>query len=158
MKNHHYSVDCVEPVQDDVARAFLVKVGLPARSGIFAATEAERGDVVGGRNVLRLGYGTEGEGFYYVDCHDGAVLYVEEYESTEYHVNASPRHFSECLTVYAARTSDATPETGPEELEVLAAALRTEIERIDASSLADDPGFWRSLLFDVANGDYRHGT
>ncbi|MFI0417202.1 SUKH-4 family immunity protein [Spongiactinospora sp. 9N601] len=127
MKNHHYSADFVEPVQDDVARAFLVKVGLPARSGIFAATETERGYVVGGRNVLRLGYGTESEGSYYLDCHDGSVLYVEEYESTEYHVNASPQHFTECLTVSAAKTSGIALEAGPDELEELAASLETEM-------------------------------
>ncbi|GAA4588258.1 hypothetical protein GCM10023194_39430 [Planotetraspora phitsanulokensis] len=42
----------------------------------------------------------------------------------------------------------------PDAFEELADSLSMAIERIDPSALLDDSGFWRSLLFDVAIGDY----
>lgn len=39
-------------------------------------------------------------------------------------------------------------------LEELADLLGRSLGEIDPSALDDDPGFWRSILFDVAIGDY----
>ncbi|GAA3807083.1 SUKH-4 family immunity protein [Streptomyces phyllanthi] len=71
----------------------------------------------------------------------------------------SPRDFAACLDVLDRGISEAPkePNPEPEDWEEVAASLQQAIEAIDPSALHDDPGFWYSLLFDVANGDYSEG-
>ncbi|MFI1357467.1 SUKH-4 family immunity protein [Streptomyces sp. NPDC020898] len=157
MENHQYSASYVGRVQDRAAREFLTATGLPVASVLFTADEADGPDLGGAvdREVVRIGYDVEGEGSYYVDAETGAVLYVEAYASTEFHVSASPQGFAECLEVFERKTSETAADADPDELEEITNSLRSAIEEIDPSTLREDPGFWHSLLFDVANGDYR---
>ena len=158
MENHRYAVLYVERVRDRAAREFLTTVGLPSASLLFTADEAAaRGREQGhpaDREVVRLGYDVEGEGSYYVDCATSAVLYVEAHAFTAFHVSGSPRTFAECLAVFERKTSQAPVDAEREGWEDIAGSLRQSLAEIDPSTLRDDPGFWHSLLFDVAIGDY----
>lgn len=158
MENHRYAVLYVERVRDRAAREFLTTVGLPSASLLFTADEAAaRGREQGhpaDREVVRLGYDMEGEGAYFVECATGAVLYVEAYAFTAFHVSNSPRTFAECLEEVERKTSEAPFDAEPEDWEDIAESLRRSLAEIDPSTLRDDPGFWHSLLFDVAIGDY----
>lgn len=46
-------------------------------------------------------------------------------------------------------------DADPDGMEKIAESLRRALAEIDPSTLREDPGFWHSLLFDVAIGDYR---
>jgi hypothetical protein len=84
-----------EYVRNPAVREFLVLDGLPSASGLFTAAEfkASEPERIGGRDVVRIGHDGAGEGSYYVVCATGAVLYVEEYTYTEFHVSDSPQGF-----------------------------------------------------------------
>jgi hypothetical protein len=97
-----------------------------------------------------LGVGDpESEDVYVVDCASGEVLYLCRIDMSVSYVSASPRQFAECLRVFASEVT-----AGADDPEDLAERLRLRIEAIDPTALADDPGFWVNVLFDVANGDY----
>jgi SUKH-4 immunity protein len=157
---HLYSADYVKCVHDERAREFLVKVGLPTVPGVFTASELRSGHgseaPIPAAGMLRIGYGVEGEGYYYVNCSSAAITYTESYEGSTYLVNSSPQSFADCLDIFQVETSRTmgTMGTNPARLEEAANSIGAAIEAIDSAAMRDDPGFWRSLLFDVANGDY----
>ncbi|MFF4588043.1 SUKH-4 family immunity protein [Streptomyces sp. NPDC001388] len=147
----------LEHVRKAIAREFLVSGGLlSSASALFTAAESEVSEPerIGGRDVVRIGDDGEGDGRYFVDCATGAVLYVEAYASTEFHVSDSPQSFVRCLEEFERATSGASGDADPDEWTEIAESLERAIMAIDPSALREDPGFWHSLLFDVANGDY----
>lgn len=158
MPHLKYSQDYVTCVQDLAARDFLVNVGLPIDHVLFSALEApleERVEEVGGRRLLRVGSGSQDdEDTYCVDCANGEVVYLSRFDMSDSHVSASPRQFAECLLAFESEISSAASESDPELLEALSERVARRISDIDPSSLREDPGFWGSILFDVANGDY----
>ncbi|WP_330348708.1 SUKH-4 family immunity protein [Streptomyces sp. NBC_00582] len=146
-----------ERVRQAAAREFLVTGGLPSSaSGLFTAAESEGSEPerIGGRDVVRIGNDGEGDGGYFVDCATGAVLYVAAYAFTEFHVSESPQSFVRCLEEFERATSGAPRDADPDEWTRIAESLERTIAATDPSALREDPGFWHSLLFDVASGDY----
>jgi SUKH-4 immunity protein len=160
MDVHRYSAKYVEIVADTAARDFLVGVGLPAVPGVFAPAEPPSDRAFGNEAtgvLLRIDDGTEGGGFFGVGCLHGEIIYVAEFNSRRFYVNSSPELFARCLEAFhdhVLRCPDAGDRT---ELEGISDSLSKIIEGIDPSAMRDDPGFWHSLLFDVANGDYCDG-
>ncbi|NUL05966.1 SUKH-4 family immunity protein [Streptomyces lunaelactis] len=137
-------------------REYLSSVGLPVEHVLFSASEAAGGGVskVEGRDLLKLGSGGDGDDAYCVDCGTGEVLYVGDGGPPLFLVNSSPRNLSECLNVFELEITRSAGEADPAMLEELADLLGRSLGEIDPSALDDDPGFWRSILFDVAIGDY----
>ncbi|WP_405688314.1 SUKH-4 family immunity protein [Streptomyces sp. NBC_00057] len=156
MANHRYSIEYVAFVRNAAARGYLSSIGLPAEHVLFSASEAADGGVESaeGRDLLKLGSGGDGDDAYCVDCKSGEVLYRGSGDSSLFFVNSSPQKFSEYLSAFERETTRSTGEDNPEMLEELADLLARSFQEIDASALRDDPGFWRSILFDVAIGDY----
>jgi hypothetical protein len=161
MNMHRYSAEYVEIVADAMARDFLVGVGLPAVPGVFTPAESAHDRTFGDEAVgvlLRISLGTEGGGFFGVDLLRGEIIYVAEYNSERFHVNSSPALFARCLEAFqrhVARCVDVGDDAG---FEAISDSLGRIIREIDSSAMRDDPGFWRSLLFDMAIGDYRHDS
>lgn len=162
---HRYAVSYVVHVREKAAREFLCTIGLPVESRLFTAEEALAGQdhdhlVTQGAVLvgLEVGDAAVGPASYYVDCETGSVSYVTADGLASFHVSDSPRAFAACLEVFdrgisaALRETKSEPET--EDWEEVAESLQQAIEAVDPAALRDDPGFWRSLLFDVANGDY----
>ncbi|MFI7368428.1 SUKH-4 family immunity protein [Streptomyces sp. NPDC050149] len=157
MANHRYSIEYVACVRNSAARDYLSSVGLPVEHVLFSASEAAGGggaEQVGGRDLLKLGSGGDGDDAYCVDCETGEVLYRGSGDPSLFSVNSSPQRLSECLSVFEIETARSADEDDPEILEELADLLGRSLGEIDPSALQDDPGFWRSILFDVAIGDY----
>ncbi|MGC4896186.1 SUKH-4 family immunity protein [Micromonospora sp. DT31] len=157
--NFRYSAGYVECVRDTAAQEFLVAVGLPTTHVVFVACEAPEDHAllrVADRELLRIGVATESDdvGAYHVECGTGEVVYVDALASSELYVNASPELFADCLRLFESKIDDAMNGSDDPDPEQLADLLEAEISRIDSSALADDSGFWRSLLDDVAIGDY----
>ncbi|WP_246340100.1 SUKH-4 family immunity protein [Streptomyces lunaelactis] len=156
MINHRYSIEYVACVRNLAVREYLSSVGLPVEHVLFSASEAAGGGVskVEGRDLLKLGSGGDGDDAYCVDCGTGEVLYVGDGGPPLFLVNSSPRNLSECLNVFELEIARSAGEADPAMLEELADLLGRSLGEIDPSALDDDPGFWRSILFDVAIGDY----
>jgi hypothetical protein len=156
MANHRYSVEYAALVRNSAARGYLSSVGLPAEHVLFSASEADSGTVENAerRDLLELGSGGDGADAYCVDCESGEVLYRSSDDSSLFFVNSSPQKFSEFLSAFERETARSAGEDNPEMLEGLADLLARSFHEIDASALLDDPGFWRSIIFDVATGDY----
>jgi hypothetical protein len=154
---HRYSAEYVEIVADPAARDFLAGVGLHVVPGIFTPAESPRDRVFADEAagvLLRISLGTEGGGFFGVDLLRGEVIYVAEYDFERFYVNSSPELFAGCLEAFqehVARCADAGDDADFEEI---SGSLAGVIEGIDPPAMRDDPGSWRSLLFDMATGDY----
>ncbi|SEE21352.1 SUKH-4 immunity protein [Streptomyces sp. 3213] len=160
---HRYTVSYVAHVREKAAREFLSTIGLPAESRLFTAEEALAGQdhdhLVTQEAVLvglEVGDAAVGPASYYVDCETGSVSYDTADGLASFHVSNSPRAFAACLEVFERGITEALTETKsePEDWEEVAETLQQAIGAVDPSTLRDDPGFWHSLLFDVANGDY----
>ncbi|MFI6885303.1 SUKH-4 family immunity protein [Streptosporangium canum] len=82
------------------------------------------------------------------------MLYVGRDDPSLFLVNSSPQKLSECLNVFKLEIARSAGEDDPAILEELADTLERSLGEIDSSALEDDPGFWRSILFDAAIGDY----
>ncbi|MFJ3900498.1 SUKH-4 family immunity protein [Streptomyces sp. NPDC090025] len=157
MANHHYSIEYVARVRNSAAREYLSSVGLPVEHVLFSASEAAGGggtENTEGRDLLKLGSGGDGDDAYCVDCETGEVLYRGSGDPSLFSVSSSPQKLSECLNVFEVETARSAGEDDPEILEELADLLGRSLGEIDPLTLQDDPGFWRSILFDVAIGDY----
>ncbi|MFJ3301493.1 SUKH-4 family immunity protein [Streptomyces bacillaris] len=130
---------------------------LPVEHVLFSASEVASGggtETVEGRDILKLGSGGDGDDAYCVDPETGEVLYRGSDDPSPFFVNSSPQKLSECLSVFEVETSQSAGEADPESLEELADLLGRSLGEIDPLALQDDSGFWRSILFDVAIGDY----
>ncbi|MGW2387241.1 SUKH-4 family immunity protein [Streptomyces sp. NPDC001658] len=157
MANHRYSIEYVACVRNSAAREYLSSVGLPVEHVLFSASEAADGrgvEKVEDRDLLKLGSGGDGDDAYCVDCETGEVFYHGSGDPSMFFVNSSPQKLSECLSVFERETARFAGEGDPEVLEELADLLGSSLGEIDSMALHDDPGFWRSILFDVAIGDY----
>ncbi|MGA4856447.1 SUKH-4 family immunity protein [Streptomyces koyangensis] len=157
MTNHQYSIEYIACVRKSAAREYLFSIGLPVEHVLFSASEAAGGggvENVEGRDLLKLGSGGDGDDAYCVDSETGEVLYRGSDDPSLFFVNSSPRKFSECLSVFEVETVRSAGEDDPEMLEELADLLGRSLGEIDPLALRDDPGFWRSILFDVTIGDY----
>lgn len=154
---HRYLTEYVEMVADTAARDFLADVGLPAVPGMFTPAESPGDRIFGDEAaglLLRISLGTEGGGFFGVDLLRGEIIYVAEYNLKRFYVNSSPELFAACLEAFqehVARCADAGDDADYEEI---SESLGGVLEGIDPPAMHDDPGFWRSLLFDIATGDY----
>ncbi|MEU7332072.1 SUKH-4 family immunity protein [Streptomyces parvus] len=144
-------------MKNSAAREYLSSIGLPVEHILFSASEAAGGggaENVEGRDLLKLGSGGDGDDAYCVDSETGEVLYRGSDDPSLFFVNSSPQKFSECLSVFEVETARSAGEDDPEMLEDLVDLLGRSLGEIDPLALQDDPGFWRSILFDVAIGDY----
>lgn len=156
MVNYRYSIEYIACVRDLAAREYLSSIGLPVDHILFSASESAGGGVeeVEGREFLKLGSGGDGDDAYCVDCETGEVFYVVYGDPALFFVSSSPQKLSQCLNVFELEIGRAAGKADPATLEELADLLARTLGEIDPSALEDDPGFWRSILFDVAIGDY----
>ncbi|MBT2487479.1 SUKH-4 family immunity protein [Streptomyces sp. ISL-96] len=154
--NHRYSIEYVACVRNLAMREYLSSVGLPVGHVLFSASEATGGGAknIEGRDLLKLGSGGDGADAYCIDCESGQVFNVDNDGLSLFLVNSSPQNFSKCLNVFELEIGQTVGEADPAVLEGLSDLLGRSLAEIDSSALEDDPGFWRSILFDVAIGDY----
>lgn len=159
MASHRYSIEYVVRVRNPPARGFLSSVGLPVGHILFSASEAAGGGIewVDGRDLLKLGSGGDGDDAYYIDCETGEIFYVGPGDPSTLLVNSSPQKLFECLNVFDLEITRSAGGGNAVALEELADLLGRSLGEIDSAALEDDSGFWRSILFDVATGDYVDG-
>ncbi|GAA4018456.1 SUKH-4 family immunity protein [Streptomyces sp. NBC_01352] len=154
--HHRYTPESLSSVRDANARRLLTEVGLPEDHLLFTATSpAERTVRANGseRRLLKLGQGGDYDE-YCIDIDSGEIVSLNTEDSSVWHVNESASTFLQCLEEFATRFPYGDEETEPEVWEELAGQLGEALSRIDRTTLSEDPGFWHSLLHDVAIGDY----
>ncbi|MBZ3902852.1 MULTISPECIES: SUKH-4 family immunity protein [Streptomyces] len=154
--HHSYAPEAVSPVRDATARRFLTEVGLPEEHLLFAATDpAVRSVPAGGseRKLLKIGQGGDHDEFC-IDIESGEIVSLSTEDASIWHVNESVTAFHECLEEFSSRFPAGDEDTEPEEWEELSSRFEQALLHIDGTALREDPGFWYSLLHDVAIGDY----
>jgi hypothetical protein len=147
-----YSEPYVRDVSGAKDREYLVTVGLPAMSAVFVAGEETKESpiiAIDGRVMLKLGKrnGVLPDS-YYVACDTGDILSVDPVACL--HVNASPRLFSDCLEIF----DDAIKGKDLREAEGISRSLTARITERDPTAFSEEDGFWASLMWDVAIGDF----
>jgi hypothetical protein len=154
--HHRYTPESLSSVRDANARRLLTEAGLPEDHLLFAATSPVARTVRANgseRHLLKLGQGGDYDE-YCIDIDSGEIVSLNTEDSSVWHVNQSVSTFLECLEEFTTRFPYGDEETEPEEREELAGQLGEALSRIDRTTLNEDPGFWHSLLHDVAIGDY----
>lgn len=150
-----FSPQAVASVTDLPSRQFLIDVGLPAEHLLFTASEPLLRVVAAGdidRRLLRVG--KSGRDEFLVDCSSGEVVYLSDVDSSVMHVNESPKKFLECLQEFMSRFPYGEGNLDIAEREALADQLRVALLKVDDTAFIEDPGFWHSIVDDVAMGDY----
>jgi hypothetical protein len=151
-----YPEATVAEVHDDDARSFLVEQGVPTDHLLFRAndpSEVFRIESNDGRIWVCIGSVGESEHLC-VDARTGSVAGINPDTGDVWHVNSSVRAFAQSLAVFADGYPFYPPDNDAEQQEQAAERLRRTLLNIDATALREDPGFWNTILFDVANGDY----
>jgi hypothetical protein len=155
-KYQRYDAAALEPLRHQDARRFLQDVGLPREHLLFAFAEpGVRTVAVNGseRRLLKIGEGGDVEEFC-VDVESGEVVVLNTADSSVWHVNAAPDTFAASLEEFTSRFPYGDQETDLPEREALAQALGRALVEIDGTALREDPGYWHTILGDVAIGDY----
>jgi hypothetical protein len=156
LTNRRSGLESTVAIADRVVRVFLAEVGLPHDHLLFAASDPlPRFVQVGGveRQLLRVGDGGLTDEFC-VDCQTGELVSFNRADSTVWHVNRSVQEFASCLQAFSDGLPYGTDDADPEELEEQAGRLGEVLTRIDPTVMDDDPGYWHTVLGDVAIGDY----
>lgn len=155
---HRFEESSLSSVRHAEARGFLTDVGLPRDHLLFSAlpTPVPRTGVGAdgsARSLLAVGRGADDDTFC-VDPHSGAFVYLSGHDGSVWHVNASPSAFLECLREFDAGFPYGDADSEGDEHEESAARLTEALGAVDPSAFREDPGFWYSLMHDVAIGDY----
>ncbi|SNY53631.1 SUKH-4 family immunity protein [Paractinoplanes atraurantiacus] len=147
-----YEESALALIRDSDARDHLSRRGLPAGNPLFFPVPAypHAGE---DREFVVIGH--DGTGLYCVDVVTGEVVITGlEAEAGIGHVNASPQAFDRCIAEFVRGLPYGSKDSEREELESISENVGRALYAIDASVFDDDPGFWPTLLNDVALGDY----
>jgi hypothetical protein len=156
LRRHRYEARAVASLGEIPGRGFLEEVGLHEETFLFVPAEPvpRHLDAEGARReFLRIGQGGDYEEFC-VDVHSGEVVSLGISDSSVWHVSASVEKFDKCLNEFEAGFPYGDADSELPEREALADALKRALLDIDGTVCDEDPGFWYSLLSDVAIGDY----
>ncbi|MEU8821527.1 SUKH-4 family immunity protein [Actinoplanes sp. NPDC048796] len=147
-----YEESVLALIRNPGARDYLSRRGLPTGNPLFfpVAAYTHAGE---GREFVVIGH--DGTGLYCVDVVTGEVVITSlEVEDGIGHVNASPQAFDRCITEFVRGLPYGRRDSEREDLESMSENVGHVLSGIDSSVFDDDPGFWPTLLNDVAIGDY----
>jgi hypothetical protein len=152
-----YPIESLKAIEDSKAKHFLVEVGMPASHLLFTASSPEilppRDNGVRHRLLVKIGSTSPYEEIC-IDAISGEVVSVNNQDYSVWHVNASVESFSKCLLSFSEAFPFGGYDAELEEREQRANSLARQLEGIDSTVLAEDPGFWSGILADIAIGDY----
>jgi hypothetical protein len=152
-----YTNQTLQGLRSEPARRYLSDVGLPAENLLFGFAEPVSRRVEtdeGERNFVRVGDGGYQEEFC-VDVDTGEIVSINLADFSIWHVSESPEKFHRCLEEFMTRFPYGDEESDLEDREAMAEGLRAALAAIDATAFDEDPGFWFTILGDIALGDYR---
>ncbi|NJQ04591.1 SUKH-4 family immunity protein [Streptomyces lonarensis] len=151
-----YAIQSLKGLRNDPARRFLGDVGLPADNLLFGFAEpiARQVEAYGSeREFIRVGESGDDEEFC-VDIDTGEVVCINLADASVWHVSESPEKFLACLEEFTSRYPYGESASELEDREVMANTLKEALLAIDATVFDEDPGYWYTILGDVAIGDY----
>ncbi|TWJ07721.1 SUKH-4 immunity protein of toxin-antitoxin system [Stackebrandtia albiflava] len=152
-----YRVQDLKSLSDDAAVESLVTIGLPREHLLFGYSLPFLHRVDG---YLAIGAGGDGVDFC-VNVRTGQVVTVCSLDGSVWHVNDSVSQFVASLNAFSegfpygvvnGDLDDA--DAALDERERLTDGFKATLLEIDSSVLRQDPGYWSSILDDIAIGDY----
>ncbi|MEV6348585.1 SUKH-4 family immunity protein [Actinoplanes sp. NPDC051851] len=150
-----YEESVIALIRKSEARDYLSRRGLPAGNP-FLFPVAAYPQIFEGREFIVIGTdGTDDAGLFCVDVDTGEVAIASNGSDAEIgHVNASPQAFDSCIAEFIRGCPYGNRDSEQEELELFSESLGRALSGIDGTVFREDPGFWYTLLNDVAIGDY----
>lgn len=151
-----YTEEAVAPLESSQAKAYLVHQGMPEDHLLFRAYSSDEVHPAAspdGRTWLCVGEVGDAEKLC-VDVRSGHVADLNDISGEVWHVNASVAQFAQSLAAFAARFPFYPADDDMERKEKAAENLRSVLSSLDPTALEGDAGYWDTILFDVANGDY----
>ena len=137
------------------ARNYLVHCGLPADNPLFLPVSAYPLAAEGREFIVVGGDGASDAGLYCVDIDTGEVAITSPgLDAGIGYVNASPYVFDRCISEFTRGCPYGSRTSEREDLELISEDLGRVLLGIDDTIFEEDPGFWHTLLNDVAIGDY----
>ncbi|MFY1697926.1 SUKH-4 family immunity protein [Solwaraspora sp. WMMA2101] len=150
-----YEESILTLIRKSDARDYLLRRGLPVDNPLFFPMTAYSHTEEGREFIVIGNDGTDDVGLYCVDIDTGEVAITSlGVEVGIGHVNASPYAFDRCISEFIRGCPYGSHGSEREELELISADLGRVLSGIDGSIFDEDPGFWYTLLNDVAIGDY----
>jgi hypothetical protein len=89
-----------------------------------------------------------------LDVVTGEVVAVNPADASVWHVNESVQQFARSLAAFTERFPFYEQGAESEIHEAAAREFQSCLAGIDHTALDEDPGFWFTLLHDIAIGDY----
>jgi hypothetical protein len=151
-----YPPEVATKVAHNGAQRYLVDHGLPDQHLLFKIyppsdvtvrrmPDGNEALLIGvDRNVLDL----------CIDGRSGAVIEVNRIDESVWHVNGSVRQFVECLEEFNRRYPFGESSNDLDAAEMAADEFASAVREIDDAALDTEQGYWDSVIFDIANGDY----
>ncbi|MGW2627695.1 SUKH-4 family immunity protein [Micromonospora taraxaci] len=150
-----YEESILTLIRKSDARGYLAQRGLPVDNPLFSPVPAYSHTEEGREFIVIGNDGTDDVGLYCVDVDTGEVAIMSlDLEAGIGHVNASPYAFDRCISEFIRGCPYGSRDSEREELELISRDLGRVLSGIDDSIFDEDPGFWYTLLNDVAIGDY----
>lgn len=156
MENQRLMPEQTSLIVDGDVRSFLEDRGIPV-GGALVELDSGAGDAVeiDGAEMVRVGKDRSTGGFYVVSGADGRIYHVDLEHSEMIYVNCSPSAFASSLNEFEnAVQSDEVTGGDLDDAEIAAERFRKRLIEVDPTAMQDETGFWGTLVFDLASGDY----
>jgi hypothetical protein len=151
-----YPFEVAGRVAHAATQRHLIEEGLPDGHllfEIYPPSDVTVRRLPGGTDGLIIG-SDHGDLDLCIDMTSGVVVEVNRTDDSLWHVNGDVQKFAQCLEEFRRRYPFGESSNDPEATDAAAHALMTAIRQIDDTALDDEHGYWDSILFDIANGDY----
>jgi hypothetical protein len=89
-----------------------------------------------------------------IDIETGHVVAIHGADGSVWHVNANVIKFADSLKSFASSFPFYRSGSDPTEWESAAQRFHETLENLDETAFAEDPGYWHTILHDIAIGDY----
>jgi len=149
-----YSPEQVASVTDPDARRLLTEQGLPDTHVTSFRPLHDPRPLADDPRYLVFGMWDLDRVPIGLDLVDGEVVSVAPRRPEVYQVNTSMRRFVESLDAIQAATPLSPRNPAYDSYDAAAEHVRGVLTRIDPEALADEAGFWQTIVDDIANGDY----
>lgn len=151
-----YAPEAVSSLVDATARDFLTTQGLPSEHLLFGARDPDLvrlESAASGRQFLRVGVVGNAEDLC-IDIATGEVVATHRSDGSVWHVNADIVKYAAALEAFTSRFPFYELGSDPESWENAANQFRDVLIQIDPTAFSEDPGYWYTILNDIAIGDY----
>jgi hypothetical protein len=136
------------------ARMFLANEGLPEQDLLVEYCDWRNVSSIDIGSNSFLSIGNTGDEILGISTATARVVAISRIDADVAHIASSVIAFAALLEAFTRRYPFLPDKSGPDGCVHAADEFKSELQRIDASALSEDPGFWNDLLMDISIGDY----